>query len=403
MKATSKSKTFGTIKTGTGQFDPRAWRTVWRPVGCQPLNRRHAILFSALIVGSLPTDLNASDGAPERSCVVAKEAVSAISACLETPNGLVLAGTQQEAAMLAEYAVAGEERFKRHFGVAPPAYGILTSTSSADTRALRSVGVSVVLPWKAAAEMQGLLIQSLRQSAETSARAQGLSAAQSAIAAEQAVARLQAAGIIAAWQKVQRGLVAHELGHLWFGSAFWPGDDMRTEPRYGSSAPDWLDEVAAILMEDEHTTQNRRRQFFQIYRGEPSIGRLRAITRDQLVNLDGFLNTEHPKFSSRAARPSNPATGAPIVSVSASTEGGDPRVLLFYLQSRMFADYVIDRTGDPTVFASIARAVSRGHSLDQWLQARGTRSALPKNSHALAVDWRTWLEAKAAREFSVSR
>lgn len=200
----------------------------------------------------------------------------------------------------------------------------------------------------------------------------------------------------------QRGLVAHELGHLWLGETFWPGDKMRTERRYGISAPDWPDEVAAILMEDERTAQDRRRQFFQVYRGEPANARLRAITRDDLVDLVGYLNSEHPKFSSRAGNPVSPATGTATVSVTVSTEGSDAKVLLFYLQSRMLADYLIDRSGDPAIFASIASAISRGQSFDQWLQARGTRLAFPKTSHALAADWLTWLDAKATSDASAS-
>lgn len=107
MKATSRPDAFDNIRTGTGSRDPKGLWSVWRSGMSQPLKRRHAVLLSALLVASLPADLRASDTAQKRGCGVVREAVSGLSACVATPNGVELANAEQEAATLAGYSAAG--------------------------------------------------------------------------------------------------------------------------------------------------------------------------------------------------------------------------------------------------------------------------------------------------------
>ena len=80
------------------------------------------------------------------------------------------------------------------------------------------------------------------------------------------------------WDKVNRSL-SHEIGHAFFEAEIWKGQGLTSAPRdqitfgtsfritdadsfrYGTSAPDWLDEFVAILMESEDITAKRRSAF----------------------------------------------------------------------------------------------------------------------------------------------
>jgi hypothetical protein len=64
---------------------------------------------------------------------------------------------------------------------------------------------------------------------------------------------------------------------------------------------------------------------------------------------------------------------------------------LFYLQGRMLADFLIDRTGDPAIFADIGAAFGRGRTIEQWLAERGPAHRLPATLDGLDAAWRAWL------------
>jgi hypothetical protein len=189
------------------------------------------------------------------------------------------------------------------------------------------------------------------------------------------------------------GMLPHELGHLWFTQAFWPtaGQDSEGVSHYGGPGPDWLDELAAILLEDAPTTERRRAQMQQLLRGEvvPTIGPVAG--RDTLLDLKGFLSRAHPALARVQMTPPNLPAGGGVALVY-TPAGGAPSTAaqerLFYIQARAFADFLIDQTGQPTVFADIAQALSNGRTFESWLSTEGVALGLPDTVDGLDRQWR---------------
>jgi len=352
------------------------------------------LLLAPLLLAVLAPARAAAAVQERPGCTAARAAVPSLTFCVETPGGVVMAARAEEAAQLARHAAAGEQRFHVHFGMAPPPYALLTSTSPRDAEALRALGLRSVLPWASRAAMEASLLQAIRQAAEAGARAQGLPDAQVAAAGEQAIATMRGP-VIAGWEARQGGLVPHELGHVWMLDAFWPDERHSGGRRYGSAGPDWLDELAGILMEDDRLSDERRDQFAQIFRGQAASQRLPQITRDRLLDLATFLARDHPSVGSRPGRESGTAGArGNRISVAVSRDGSGSEQTMFYLQTRLFADYLIARSGRSDIFASITRAIAEGRSFDQWLSGAGRSYHLPRNTASLAADWRAWLETR---------
>ena len=64
-------------------------------------------------------------------------------------------------------------------------------------------------------------------------------------------------------KEIHQGVVSHELGHQFFIHSFWPKEADQSEKggfkadQYGGPAPDWLDEMAAVLMENDALSETR--------------------------------------------------------------------------------------------------------------------------------------------------
>ena len=189
------------------------------------------------------------------------------------------------------------------------------------------------------------------------------------------------------------GMVPHELGHLWFTAAFWPRlpeTDSDAPRHYGGPGPDWLDEAAAVVLEDDATAAQRRDQFRALMRGEtvPAVGPVdgRAI----LLDLPGLLSREHPGLARAvAASPEVTANGGIGVSFTPAGSGARPAALerVFYIQTRVFADYLIQTTGRPAILAEIAQAMAVGDSFEDWLRESGAGYGLPRSVAGLQEGW----------------
>ncbi|MEN5231074.1 hypothetical protein [Brevundimonas naejangsanensis] len=60
----------------------------------------------------------------------------------------------------------------------------------------------------------------------------------------------------------------------------------------------------------------------------------------------------------------------------------------------MFADFLLDRTGDPQVFKAIAEALAQGDSFEDWLSVQGSTRRLPESMAGLDAAWREWLTVR---------
>lgn len=119
------------------------------------------------------------------------------------------------------------------------------------------------------------------------------------------------------------------------------------EDEYGTDAPDWLDEMAAIAFEGEEQQASRRRTARAASSG---VG---------LIPLGRLLTMAHPELHSEET-----------TSAGAGSGGSPPTsedTIRFYATIRAFYDYLVATTGDEAVVAHLAAAYSHGVSLTDWL------------------------------------
>ncbi|MBX3724527.1 MAG: hypothetical protein KF823_01240 [Xanthomonadales bacterium] len=313
-----------------------------------------------------------------------------LPACLVTPAGWFYARTDQDAERLAADAALAGEGFQRHFGRAPARGAVLAVGTSggiteAQRKVLRAAGAQWLLPWLDPDERRALRREHLR-----GAITRQLGELATPARVEQALTQALAAseGQMGAVE-VNRGALRHEIGHLLLISGFWPdalsGPAADGAQHYGGPGPDWLDEVAAILLEDPELARSRRTALREARDGAA------------LPPLSGFLAGDHPlrawALTQAAARTAGAErSGETFVQV---VSGEQARSLVdqgavFYAQARGFADF-LETHGGTSVFGAIATALAGGRSFDDWLAAAGPAHGLPATVAALEAAWERWL------------
>lgn len=343
-----------------------------------------------MIVLVLAVLLQSPAGATSGLCLRALEAAPAYAVCAETPHGVALAMNQANADAMASHASAGETRFQAFFSRAIVPYAVTSSPPAPAHAALEAAGFEHVLAWPDPEAFDQARRQGIEVAARQFAATQGLGAVQ----ADQMVARALAnAGAEGGKAALDAGMLPHELGHLWFTNAFWPaaGQGEDGVSHYGGPGPDWLDELAAVLLEDAPTTNRRRDQMNALLKGEvvPAIGPVAA--RETLLDLKGFLSRAHPALARVQMNPPNLPAGAGITLVYTPAGSGPSAVVqerLFYIQARGFADFLIEKTGRATVFADIAQALADGRTFEGWLSTDGAALGLPGTVDGLDRLWR---------------
>jgi hypothetical protein len=204
--------------------------------------------------------------------------------------------------------------------------------------------------------------------------------------------------------EMEAGAIAHELAHLWFIKGRWePGNANAMDPEvpeYGSNAPDWLDEIVAVLTETSVMTQGRQR------------GLKRIVAKDgvaALWPLEEYFVMEHPVFKrAQSLMDMREELGEPTQEGGRNTyriTGEAARKLLatdsvqkpanFYSQSRAFADFMIKTSGDTYIFDNITEELKTGGSMQTWLARDGEKHGLPNSVSGLEKIWTTWLLAQA--------
>jgi hypothetical protein len=311
-----------------------------------------------------------AQAAAPASCTQALAAVPAARACAASRHGVALAETQAEADRLLAEAVAGEARFLAAFGRDPTPYAVYVFDNPAAIASaaatLRQIGLTSTLPVPSAASL-----------AERRARiaAAGAHLPPGAKVITRAPASSDEPRDVADPDKIP-----HELGHLWYQQLFWAGAARPAGDRYGGAAPDWLDEVAAILMESDTRAAIHRHRFSDGRDADPE--RARNIPPE--IALAEFVTMPHP------ASASLPEPGkAPIGPIRVTSAPS-----LFYAQARVFADYLIQRSGDSRIFAAISQAMQGGQSFADWVAQSGTKHKLPPTLAAMDADWQGWLTGR---------
>lgn len=313
--------------------------------------------------------------------------------CAEAGRGVALASNATEAERLAGYARAGEARFTAQFGRDIAPYVVISTPPIPNRAALSAAGFAHLLPWPAPRAFDEAARRGVEQGARRFAASQNMSPAQIEEVVARALSQIPDAKAQAA---LDAGMVPHELGHLWFTNAFWP-DQPKTDAdaarHYGGPGPDWLDEAAAVVLEDETTAAQRRDQFRALMKSEvvPAIGPVDGAA--MLLDLPGLLSREHPGLARAVAiAPEVAASGGVGVSFTPAGAGPRPAALerVFYIQARVFADYLIQTSGRPTILADIAQAESEGGDFEAWLAEKGPDHSLPASISALQDDWKSF-------------
>lgn len=202
-------------------------------------------------------------------------------------------------------------------------------------------------------------------------------------------------------EDVHQGVFAHELGHMFFIETYWPDDSLNVlEPnigdisRYAGPAPDWLDEMAAVLMENTALTNGRVDGLESAAAGD---------VFEALWPLESYFEMTHPAFEqaralirARQNSAEGRARGGVVIlsrdDLAAQSDGRSP--VNFYVQSRGFADFMIETTGELQIFADIAHHIADGGSMKSWLSASGDRYNLPTSPRALQDDFGQWVSAR---------
>ncbi|MEN3746931.1 hypothetical protein TPR58_07115 [Sphingomonas sp. HF-S3] len=340
------------------------------------------MILAALLLAGTPAG-QTSD--PAR-CEAIREAIPPTQRCMPTPGGIVIAGSAERAAQLSRIATSGEGRFEQRFGRKVPAYAVVETGDGTQNAALDAIlerrGYVSRLPWLSPEAMANAYRASITRAVTAQAASRNLTAAQTSALIESALAQQSAKWDPATLAELETGTLPHELGHGWFIKAFWPTSAPKAGDHYGGPAPDWMDETAAVLMESDALAEKRRRQFATIYSGSD------AAARASLLDLGTFLSGGHPALPKL-----DPSTSGGSVNVLTGDEAARIAKAAgsFYLQARLFADYVLDRSGDPAAFRSAADAFAAGKDSAGWLAASGPRLRLPSDIPALQKDWEQWL------------
>ncbi len=357
--------------------------------------------LSAAMLGSLALALGGNAPAPGL-CQQAKAVLPAL-ACVESANGVALAGDTARAQRLLELADAGVVRFKEYFGRQALRYAVAEGPDALvppeSVGALRKAGFPVVLPWISPKVYRDQVEQSIRRG--LTARMAGRPQEEIDAAVQKTVEQQTNPERFA---RTELATVSHELGHYWFWQGYWPKSTLSEDKHYGGPSPDWLDEMSAVLMEAPVSFNDRVKQFGQryaTYRADPQ----KADDNTRLtVDLVNFLSETHPahqqvkllsqQVNGELKKDSFKATVFTGEEARKIIEGG----ARFYLQSAVASQYLIDRTGNRQIFARIAEAFARGETMAQWLANKEPKGKLPRDLKALQADWLSWLDQRFPAE-----
>ncbi|WP_262693123.1 hypothetical protein [Kordiimonas aquimaris] len=320
--------------------------------------------------------------------------------CLTSDVGVIIGrpGTTASYADGIEKAAITFERFFGH--KAPKAAVVLGEVVDMDIRRSLTDVYPVVLPWLTIKDREAMVARSVRaQVLRQQPDLEG--AALDAVVERSVKASLNANSAGRNAEDMHQGVLAHELGHMFFIRSFWPEETMsmvEVRPsqinRYAGPGPDWLDEMAAVLMENRVLTASRT----------ALLGTM-SETDDysDMWDMETYFSMTHPAFEQArrliAARQNSAegrARGGVVILSREDVEaGGDGRnPVTFYAQSRGFADYMIEKTGNERIFADIARYIAAGNSMTEWLAAEGQNYGLSKTVDLLEEDFRLWLKGR---------
>lgn len=312
------------------------------------------------------------------TCTVALTAAPAYTHCAQGEVGTAISREQTEADALLAYAESAEPRFARHFPGTLRPYVVLYFEEDAPATELQEAGFPAVLAWASPQKIGRLLGDALRQNARGPENSPLSAETETAVQAQTA---LLTRGLV----DMQDGVIAHEVAHVWYRDTYWRNSG-QPGGGYGTPAPDWLDETAAILCENDAMAVKRRSTFLNAWSVLATGDRHAAGAVGDLAHM---LGRSHPSHAA-SSRTTDPAGAQATVTVR--PRSGDTN--LYYGQIRAFADFLISVTGDDQVFARVTEAFVEGQSIEQWLAGQSAYPQLARDVPGLQSQWSGWIESQ---------
>ncbi|UNK43378.1 hypothetical protein MNO14_04640 [Luteimonas sp. S4-F44] len=287
--------------------------------------------------------------------------------CLATAHGLAYADTQADAQMAAEAIESATAQFRGTFGrTLPPGMLVLSSTFDGDQakRFARDHNLGFWQVWLSPADKRAQ-VEAVMRRANPNPDADRVA---------QVLGHLQAQHLNA---------LRHELGHAQYRAAYW-ADAESVDGQYGTPAPDWLDEAAAVRMEGQAARAQYEHSFFTALRtASPAI-----------LPLAQFLAQTHPIVAQRQALMQSSGVQTPS-GIQVMTMSGDGALAagLFYAQSMLFADFLEQSSPQPHILGAISEAIAAGADFESWLADTGAAYGLPGDIAGLQTAWDAWCMA----------
>lgn len=290
--------------------------------------------------------------------------------CLPASHGLAYAETEDDARTAAAALDAAAVQFGRIFGRSvSPGLLVLSSTFGGEEaeRFAHAHDLGFAQSWLSPADKRAQVEAVIRR-ATPDADATRIDAILSQIEAQHV------------------DMLRHELGHAQYRAAFWP-DATPSADAYGTPAPDWLDEASAVLMEGGPGRVSRERHFKEAWgHSSPAIR-----------PLSEFLTMAHPVTAQQRALMQAQGGSQATSGVQVMTmRGPDADAAgMFYSQSLLFAEFLMNASPEPHILGTISTAAANGVDFTRWLADSGAQHGLPTDVSALQAAWDDWCDARS--------
>lgn len=305
--------------------------------------------------------------------------------------------TEKDLAIAAEGLKRAQTAYQNHFGTPPVGGLVIDINILKDEQQSDFDSYNWVLPWPFAGpqdnEASKAIEAQLRQQIKDQLIQAGEDASEARVEALLAEFRkklnLGDSGTISF---ATPGIIAHEIGHQFFVHGIWGENAEASDTQYGSTAPDWLDEAAAILMEDAPLTQNRRDNFQSILQTRP------ATAPSQM------FKAEHPKANSEmlqdAKNKARESSSGFSISANAKDNG---KHSAFYAEVRAFLDYLNERSVKSGYMRSITLHLKSGGTMEGWLHEHGAEFGLMSTLKSLDADYFRVTKSLRLRPYSAAK
>lgn len=164
-------------------------------------------------------------------------------------------------------------------------------------------------------------------------------------------------------------LLRHEIGHDLFARLVPTASDNQ----YGTDAPDWLDEMAAVAFEGSDQRSSRRRD----------------AKNKGLLTLTTLLRMTHPELGAPVVREAGQAFAAGPVS--------SDQTIPFYATVSCLYEFLSEKTGDEGIVAELAAAFTRGEDLELWLPDRLGYDRRRESLEQMNADFLRWFAGKSGQ------